>query len=138
MYSFTRVLTPQDAAITRGIMNVVSITNKTLIPSTPTLYLSPMIHSASSTIWKPVFSGSNCAKMNSDIKKVNPVAASAKRLATKSAAASSPRATTKRISAATAGAKVTNESKSVSIYFAPPVKLIQLTKTTIPITIAKA
>ena len=76
--------------------------------------------------------------MKRDIKKVKLVAAKAKRFATRSAAASSPRATTKRMSAATAGAKVTNESNSVSIYFAPSVKVIQLTKTTIPITIAKA
>jgi len=35
IYSLTRVFTSQDAAITRGIMKVVSITNRIEIPSTP-------------------------------------------------------------------------------------------------------
>ena len=37
MYSLTRVLTFQQDAITSGIKNVVSITNRTEIPSTPIL-----------------------------------------------------------------------------------------------------
>ena len=37
MYSLTRVVTPQLAAIVSGIRNVVSITNKTEMPSTPIL-----------------------------------------------------------------------------------------------------
>jgi hypothetical protein len=41
MYSFTRCVTPQQAAIAIGIRKVVSITNSTLIPSTPTLYCRP-------------------------------------------------------------------------------------------------
>ena len=37
MYSFTRTVTPQLAAIVSGMRKVVSITNRTEIPSTPIL-----------------------------------------------------------------------------------------------------
>ena len=53
--------------------------------------------------------------MNSEMINVAVVATNAKRLATKPAAASSPRATTKRIKAAIAGTKVTMDNSKVSI-----------------------
>ena len=37
MYSLTRMVTPQLAAIVNGIRNVVSITKSTEMPSTPIL-----------------------------------------------------------------------------------------------------
>ena len=37
MYSLTRTVTSQQAAMTSGIRKVVSMTNRTLMPSTPIL-----------------------------------------------------------------------------------------------------
>ena len=111
MYSLTRRSTPQDAQITSGIMNVVSMTNSTEIPSTPSLYFSPSNQSRSSTNWKSVFCGSNPASTKSDTRKVITVATRATHLALRCAAASSPRRKMARIAAASAGMKVTRESR---------------------------
>ena len=111
MYSLTRTSIPQLAQTTIGIIKVVNRTKRMLIPSTPNLYFKPIIHSASSTIWKPVFSGSNCAIMNKETKNVTPVAKRANLLATRPAARSFPLATSSKIRAETAGVNVTMESK---------------------------
>jgi len=49
MYSLTLTSTCQHARMVIGIRKVVSSTKRIDIPSTPTLYFSPMIQSRSST-----------------------------------------------------------------------------------------
>ena len=123
--------------MTSGMMKVVSITKRTEIPSTPILYCRPSSQSRSSTNWKPVFRGSNCARMKSETRKVATVAISASHLALRSAASSSPR----RKSAEDQRRECREErgdGQKVVHYFAPPVSVIQVTRTAIPITMAKA
>ena len=81
MYSLTRVLTFQLAAMVSGIMKVVSITKRTEIPSTPILYLRPISHSRSSTNWKPVSAALKSNRMNSETRNVSVVAINATHLA---------------------------------------------------------
>ena len=111
IYSLTRVSTFQLAAMTSGIIKVVSITNRIEIPSTPRRYCSPISHCASSTNWNPVLDGSKSNRMNSEIRKVTVVVINASHFALRPAAASSPRRNTARISAAKLGMKVMMESK---------------------------
>ena len=111
MYSLTRLVTFHDAAMVSGMMKVVSMTNSTLIPSTPILYFSPSSQSRSSTNWKPVSFGSNPTRMKIDTMNDNVVAISATHLAFRCAAASSPRRKIARIAAAMAGMNVVMESR---------------------------
>ena len=111
MYSLTRVFTSQLARMVSGMMKVVSITNRTEIPSTPILYFRPSNQSPSSTNWKPVSWLSKPNKMNSETMKVAVVAKSATHFALRCAASSSPRRNSARIRAATAGMKVVMERR---------------------------
>ena len=68
MYSLTRLETvPAGQAITSGMMKVVSRTNRTEIPSTPTLVFQARRAShALQRYWKPVFAGSNSANRSQE------------------------------------------------------------------------
>ena len=75
MYSVTRSLTDdQLARMQSGIRNAVRTTNRTEIPSTPSLYLTGPNHAASSTNWNSGVEGSNSIQMYMATKNVARVA----------------------------------------------------------------
>ncbi len=120
-----------------GIRKVVSSTNRTEIPSTPSLYFRPAIHVASSTNCMPVLAGSKSFSRIKDTNNVAVVAISASHLALRCAAASLPRRNSASTTAATAGRKVMRERR-LFMDQCPTESVIQVSKAAIPSTMAKA
>src|SRR5690625_4334693 len=120
MYSLTREVIDQLAAMQIGKMKVVSITKGRLMPSTPRRYSSPPIQRPSSTNWKPGRFGSKPASTKSDRTKVAPVTSSAKRRAFSAAASSSPRRKITSIAAPSSGRNVMTERMLISLTSSRP------------------